>query len=142
MSDAIEKLQTAQAYAMSVRPAVGGFPVLAKVLHEAGVRANEWHLPSAQSIYLTDLGPVVRQGEPIASGLLDVPSFDRDAVIRALRVDQAGQSTFAEFLVAAWEAGVIRYVVDFDARQVTYYGWDGTDYVETYPDVDIPERVA
>ena len=71
-------------------------------LHQAGVHRNEWFLPAAQSFYLTDLGPVVRQRTPIATGSLDVPPFDRDALIRALRTDQAGMSTFAEFLAAAW----------------------------------------
>ena len=30
-------------------------------------------------------------------GTADVPRFDREALIRALRADQAGQSTFPEF---------------------------------------------
>ncbi len=137
MTTAIENLQSAQARAMSVRPKAGGFPVLAKVLHEAGVHRNEWFLPAAQSVYITDLGPVVRQGAPIASGLIDVPSFDRAALIRALRADQAGETTFPEFLNAAWRAGVVRYVADFDAREVTYYGWTSENYVESYPDVTI-----
>jgi uncharacterized protein YbcV (DUF1398 family) len=108
--------------------------VLAKVLHQAGVHRNEWFLPAAQSLYITDLGTVVQQGKPIATGSLDVPPFDRDALIRALRADQAGMSTFAEFLAAAWRAGVLRYVADFDAREVTYHGWNGGNYTESYPD--------
>jgi len=139
MTAATENLQSAQARAMSIRPKAGGFPVLAKVLHEAGVHRNEWFLPAAQSVYLTDLGPVVQQGPPIATGLLDVPPFDRDAVIRAIRADQAGTSTFPEFLEAAWRAGVLRYVADFDEREVTYYGWNGENYVESYPDPAIEQ---
>lgn len=50
MNKAIENLETAQRYAMSIRPSVGGFPVLAEVLRQAGVRMNEWHLPAAQSL--------------------------------------------------------------------------------------------
>jgi uncharacterized protein YbcV (DUF1398 family) len=137
MTTAIENLQSAQACAMSVRPEAGGFPVLAKVLHEAGVHRNEWLLPAAQSLYVTDLGPVVEQGTPVAVGSLDVPPFDREALIRALRADQAGKSTFPEFLEAAWRAGVLRYVADFDAREVTYHGWNGDSYVESYPDAAI-----
>ncbi len=41
MTTAIESLQYAQARAMSLRPKAGGFPVLAKVLHQAGVHRNE-----------------------------------------------------------------------------------------------------
>jgi uncharacterized protein YbcV (DUF1398 family) len=135
MTTATENLQIALERAISVRPKAGGFPVLAKVLHEAGVRRNEWFLPAAQSVYLTDLGPVVQQEASVAAGLADVPPFDRDTVIQAIRADQAGMSTFPEFLAAAWRAGVLRYVADFDAREVTYYGWDGANYVESYPDV-------
>ncbi|MEJ0014317.1 MAG: DUF1398 family protein [Actinomycetota bacterium] len=137
MSKAIENLITAQTRAMSIRPKVGGFPVLAKVLHEAGVRSNEWFLPSLQSIYLTDLGPVVQQGTPLATGLVDVVPFDREGVILAIRTDQAGKSTFPEFLNAIWRAGVVRYVANFDAREVTYFSWDDSKYVEAYPDVNI-----
>jgi uncharacterized protein YbcV (DUF1398 family) len=76
MTTAIENLHSAQARAMSIRPKAGGFPVLAKVLHLAGVHRNEWFLPAAQSVY----------------------------------------------------------VADFDAREVTYYGWNGESYLESYPD--------
>jgi len=50
-----------------------------------------------------------------------------------LRRDQAGETAFPEFLQASWKAGVVRYEVDFDARQVTYYGCHGESYVEAYP---------
>jgi uncharacterized protein YbcV (DUF1398 family) len=138
MTTATENLQSALARAMSVRPKAGGFPVLAKVLHDAGVHRNEWFLPAAQSLYFTDLGPVVQQGPPVATGLLDVPPFDQAALVRAIRADQAGMSTFPEFLNAAWQAGIVRYVADFDGRAVTYYGWTGENYVESYPDAAIP----
>ena len=83
MTTAIDNLQSAQAHATSIRPKAGGFPVLAKVLHQAGVDRNEWFLPAAQSVYVTGLGPVVQQGTPIATGSFGVPAFDRDALIRA-----------------------------------------------------------
>lgn len=130
---AIETLQAAFKRAMAIRPKVGGFPVLAEVLRQAGVRRNVWNLPSAESLYLTDEGPVVNQGTPLVAGFAEVPAFDRDALIRALRTDQAGESTFPEFLMASWKAGVVRYDVNFAARQVTYYGCQGESYVEAYP---------
>jgi uncharacterized protein YbcV (DUF1398 family) len=137
MSKAIETLQAAQKRAMAGRPKVGGFPYLAETLRRAGVKRNLWYLPSCQSVYLTDEGPVVTVGAPLVSGTADVPAFDRDALIRALRTDQAGKSTFPEFLMASWQAGVIRYDVDFNARTVTYYGCDGEEYVEGYPAADV-----
>jgi uncharacterized protein YbcV (DUF1398 family) len=63
--------------------------------------------------------------------------FDERALIQALRVDQAGESTFPEFLEASWRAGVIRYNVDLEARIVAYQGCNGEEYIEAYPAVSI-----
>lgn len=117
---------------MAIRPKVGGFPVLAEVLRRAGTRRNEWTLPSGQSLYETDLGAVVQAGPRVESSG-DVPTFDERALVAAIRSDQAGRSTFPEFLAAAWSAGVVRYVCDFDARTVTYFGLGDARYVEAYP---------
>src|SRR5271156_2694631 len=105
MSKAIENLQAAQKRAMDGRPKVGGFPYLAETLRRGGVTRNVWFLPSCQSLYLTSAGPVVTQGTPLSSGTVDVPAFNREALIKALRTDQAGDSTFMEFLAASWRAG-------------------------------------
>jgi uncharacterized protein YbcV (DUF1398 family) len=137
MSKAIETLQAAQQRAMAGRPTVGGFPYLAATLRRAGVNRNIWDLPSCQSIYLTSEGPVVMQGTPLLTGMADIPTFDRDALIRALRTDQAGNSTFPEFLLSTWKAGVVRYEVDLEARTVTYLGCHGEQYVESYPEVKV-----
>lgn len=137
MSKAIDNLHAAQQRAMAIRPKVGGFPYLAETLRRAGVSKNVWFLPACQSLYLTEYGPVVSQGTPLVSGTVDVPRFDRDALIAALRTDQAGKSTFPEFLAASWRAGVVRYDADFAARRVSYYGSQGEEYVEDYPAVEI-----
>lgn len=137
MGKAIEKLQAAQKQAMAIRPKVGGFPYLAETLRRAGVTRNVWSLPGCQSIFLTNDGPVVMQGEPLVSGTADIPAFDREGLIKALRTDQAGESTFPEFLAASWRAGVVRYEVDFAARTVSYYGCNGEEYVEAYSAVNI-----
>jgi len=136
MSKAIENLQAAQQRAVTGRPRVGGFPYLAETLKRAGVKRNIWFLPSCQSLYLTDDGPVVTQGTPLLSGTSDVPRFSREALISALRTDQAGNTTFREFLAASWNAGVVRYEVDFTARVVTYHGCEGEEYVESYPPIE------
>jgi uncharacterized protein YbcV (DUF1398 family) len=97
MSKAIETLQAAQKRAMAGRPKVGGFPYLAETLRRAGVTRNLWYLPSCQSLYLTEQGPLAMQGAPLISGTADVPAFDKDALIKALRTDQVGESTFPSF---------------------------------------------
>jgi len=137
MSTAIDNLEAALKHAMTIRPRAGGFPVLAETLRRAGVTKNIWSLPACQSLYLTNAGPVVMQGTPLVSGAVDVPVFDHEGLIRALRADQAGESTFPEFLAASWRAGVVRFDVDFTARTVSYYGCNGEEYVETFPTVEI-----
>lgn len=137
MSEAMAHLQAAQAQAMAVRPRVGGFPYLAETLRRAGVTRNVWQLPACQSLYLTERGAVLQQGTPLVSGMADVPGFDQPALIRALRTDQAGESSFPDFLQASWNAGVVRYEVDLLERQVTYYGCNGESYVEHYPAVSL-----
>src|ERR1700690_4538871 len=137
MSKAVENLQAAQKRGPDGRPKVGGFPYLAETLRRAGVTRNLWYLPACQSEYLTEDGPVVTLGTPLSSGTVDIPPFNREALIAALRTDQAGKSTFPEFLEASWRAGVVRYNVDFTARTVAYYGCNGEEYVEAYPAVGI-----
>ena len=77
------------------------------------------------------------QGAPLVSGAVDVPAFSEEALIKALRVDQAGESTFPEFLDATWRAGVVRYDVDLEGRTVTYQGCNGEEYIEAYPAVAV-----
>jgi uncharacterized protein YbcV (DUF1398 family) len=137
MSKAIENLNSAMKRAAAIRPKVGGFPYLAEVLRQAGVTRNVWSLPGCQSLFLTSAGPVVIQGAPLVSGAVDVPAFDQAALIKALRVDQAGGSTFPEFLEASWRAGVVRYDVDFASRTVAYFGCNGEEYIEDYGAMEI-----
>ncbi len=118
MSKAIDNLTEAMKFAGANRPRVGGFPYLAEVPRKAGVTRNVWSLPSCQSLFLTQEGPVVMRGVPLVNGAVDVPAFDEEALIKALRVDQAGESTFPAFLDASWRAGVVRYDVDLEVRTV------------------------
>lgn len=135
MSNAIQNLQEAMQRAEKIRPEAGGFPYLAETLRQAGAIRNLWELPSCQSIFQTDRGAVAMQATPLVSGMADVPAFDCAALIRALRADQAGETTFPQFLEASWKAGVVKYDVDFAARTVSYYGVNGEVYVEEYPAV-------
>jgi uncharacterized protein YbcV (DUF1398 family) len=137
MSKAVDNLMEAMKSAEMSRPRVGGFPHLAEFLRKAGVTRNIWSLPSGQSLFLTEHGPVVMQGAPLVTGAVDVPAFDEKALIRALRLDQAGDSSFPEFLEATWRSGVVRYDVAFEARTVAYQGCHGEEYIEAYPPVTV-----
>jgi len=137
VSKAVDNLTEAMTVAEAGRPRVGGFPYLAEVLRKAGVTRNVWSLPSCQSLFLTKDGPVIMQGAPLVTGAVDVPAFDGAALIEALRVDQAGESTFPEFLNASWRAGVVRYDVDLEVRTVAYQGCNGEEYKENYSAVTV-----
>lgn len=120
------------------RPAVGGFPVLAESLHAAGVDAVHCDVASMTTLYRTGHGAVVDQQAPLVAGLSRVADFDRDAV-GAIRRDQLGQSTYPEFMLDIWHAGVVAYDIDLAARTCTYLGLDPTIdmYVEDYPAVTL-----
>jgi uncharacterized protein YbcV (DUF1398 family) len=137
MSILTDTVHDAQRKAGEIRPAVGGFPALAEVLRQAGIHRNARTLPAGQSVYVTDTGAVVEPAVSLVSEMSDVPAFDRDAVIDAIRADQVGHTTFPEFLAAIWAAGVTSYVVDLDQRTVTYAGIDNATYVESYAAVEI-----
>jgi uncharacterized protein YbcV (DUF1398 family) len=137
-NSAVERLQAAFARAAAIRPAVGGFPVLAEVLRAAGVERNEWHLPAAQSRYdMRDGTVLIQQLTPLTDGITVVPAFNRDELIRVLRADQAGETAFRAFLEGSWRAGVVRYVVEFDEHRVLYYGGTGDVYEESYSPIDV-----
>ena len=140
MNKAVDNLIEAQKFAISIRPKIGGFPYLAEALRAAGVTKNLWSLPSCQSVYFTKLGTVVQQGTPLIAGTSSIAPFNQEALIKALRIDQAGQGTFPEFLKHSWEAGVISYEVDFENRTVTYYGSNRESYVEEYPAVKLNNK--
>ncbi|MEU6299560.1 DUF1398 family protein [Streptomyces erythrochromogenes] len=133
--DAISHLQAALERGAAVRPKVGGFPHLAESLREAGVSHCRMAVPSNAFLYLTGHGNVVVQGEPLVTGFAVAPPFDRAGLIAALRADQAGETTFPEFVRGCWNAGVVWYDVDTAARTCTYYGADGESYTEDYPAV-------
>lgn len=135
MSKLSDRLIEAQKHAMAVRPKIGGFPVLAEILRQAGVQKNRWTLPACQSVYVMKEGSVVQQGTPLVTGVHEIPSFDRNALIAAIRTDQEGRSTFPEFLQSAWKAGVVEYEADFVGRRVVYFGLSGECYAEDYPAV-------
>ncbi|MDG4669086.1 DUF1398 family protein [Mycobacterium sp. 236(2023)] len=137
MSESVSNVERALREAAANRTVRQGFPYLAETLRQAGVRRNVWHLPAMQATYYTDLGPVVSQGSPLISGFAEVPAFDADRLVAALRADQAGNTTFPEFVAAAWQAGVVRYVVDLKMRTCVYYGHSGASYTETYPAVSL-----
>jgi uncharacterized protein YbcV (DUF1398 family) len=137
MSTLTDSVQSAQRKAARIRPKVGGFPVLAEVLRQAGIHRHERTLPAGQSVYVTDRGVVVEPAVSLVSEMSEVPAFDRDALVGAIRADQAGETGFPEFLAAICAAGVTGYVADFDRRTVSYRGIDNATYVESYPAVEI-----
>ena len=97
MSKVIDDLTQAQKHAMSIRPKIGGFPVLAEVLRQAGAKMNRWSLPSCQSVYIMNDSSIVQQGTPLIAGTHEVPLFDREALIAAIRTDQKERAPSLSF---------------------------------------------
>lgn len=135
--NALGAIQRAMKRAEAGRPKIGGFPYLAECLRQAGATRNVWHLPSCQSLFYTDKGTVVIQGLPLVTGFADVPPYSESALITAIRRDQAGETTFGEFLTGTWKAGIVSYEVDFINRTVEYVGALGESYLEEYPSVEV-----
>ena len=137
MSTAKERIEKSYKWAAGNCPKVNGYPYLAEALRQAGVVRYVYNLPSNQCIFFTKDGNVVNQSESTASGLHEVPKFNKEAFIKVLRISQAGDSTFPEFLKNSWKSGVINYEADLIARTVTYYGAEGESYIEEYPKVEV-----
>jgi uncharacterized protein YbcV (DUF1398 family) len=113
------------------------FRTLPKHFGARASHATSGCYPPARASTLQRTDPFAAQGTPLVGGTVDVSPFNRDALIAALRTDQAGNSSFQEFLAASWRAGVVRSDVDFAARKVTYYGCNGEEYIGDYPAVDV-----
>lgn len=136
--DLVAVVRDARLHGMRIRPLVGGFPHLAEALRRAGIDRLEFVVPSMTTVYVTDRGAVLEQGEPLATGDALVAGFDEHALVAALRADQQGRSTFPEFVAAAWRAGVVSWTVDLAARTCTYRSGSGREtYVESYPAIGI-----
>ena len=141
-NDLVASVRSALARAGAVRPKVNGFPYFAEALREAAITAIETSIAAGGSVYHLTGGSVAQPFEPIAETAVAVPNWDETALIAAIRADQAGRSTFPEFLRAAWNAGVIGYRVDLTERTCTYAGTATRTYVETYPAVTLTDRAA
>jgi len=131
----VETVQQAQRRGAAARPRVNGFPYYAEALRVAGITAVETSVATGGSIYHLADGAVAQTSDPIAGSVSAVPDWDEAALIAAIRADQAGQTTFADFLADSWKAGVIRFRVDLTDHTCTYFGAAGHRYVEAFPTV-------
>jgi uncharacterized protein YbcV (DUF1398 family) len=131
MSAPTDTVREALVQGAAIRPRVGGFPYLAECLRRAEVRHVDVALPTASAVYVLPTGVVLKQGAELEV----VAPFDEAALIAAIRADQAGQTTYEQFVASSWAAGVVAYQVDLDVRTCTYRGARGEQYVEHYPAV-------
>lgn len=138
----VETITRAQERGAAIRPTAGGFPYLAESLRRAGVTRITVTVPSWTTVLATARGSVVQQGTPMTAATTEVPPFDLDAFVAALRANQEGHNTYPEWMEATWRAGVVWYEVDLAARTCTYHSPAGDTYVEDYPAVDITPAPA
>lgn len=59
--------------------------------------------------------------------------FSAEAVSAAIRVSQARQITYPEFLVRIAAAGVVYYTVHLQGRKAIYFGRHGDSFTEPFP---------
>jgi Protein of unknown function (DUF1398) len=137
MSKAIENLETAFQRAMAIRLKVGGSRTWPRPCDWQALRAISGSFARMSELVFDGIWAGRDDWYSLASGAVDVPVFNREALIAALRTDHAGNSTFPEFLAASRRAGVVRYDVDFAARTVAYYGVNGEEHIEAYPAVEV-----
>lgn len=135
----LERLKNAMNRLERVKPETGSFPYLAECLRQEGFVKNSWHLPSGDSFYFSGEEVLVVPGKALIDQATPCPAFSEEKLIKALRADQAGQTTFTEFLMATWESGIVNYEVNFRERTVTYYGSNNEEYKEAYPEVELNE---
>jgi len=95
-------------------------------------------VPANAFLCLAEHGDVVVQGEPLVTGFVAAPQCDQVALIGALRADQAGETTFPEFVLGCWNAGIVWYDVDTAARTCAYCGANGESCIDEYPSVTLP----
>lgn len=131
MSSLTTHLQKALDVAQDARPPVNGFPHFAEALRQAGISRIETSIATGGSIYHLHDAAVVQQFPAPAQSMAEIPNWDEPALITAIRADQAGRSTFPDFLRGAWDAGVIGFTVDLTARTCTYRGTTDS-YLEHY----------
>lgn len=133
----LNNLKKAMNKAENIQPKVGGFPYLAECLREEGFIKNIWYLPSYDSFYFSRNSSVVIPGKSLIEDVTVYPPYSKSALLNTLRTDQAGQTSFPNFLMNTWRSGVVKYEVNFIDRYVIYYGANGEKYKETYPIVEI-----
>lgn len=113
------------------------------VPRQARVRTNAFDVACGSALYRTDADAVVQYGTRLRTGTAAVAPFGPDALVEAIRADQAGETTFPEFFESIGNAGVVRYDVDPEAPTCTYQGANRGSNVERYPAVGLPvERTS
>jgi uncharacterized protein YbcV (DUF1398 family) len=134
-TDFIGILQQAQQRAAAARPKVNGFPHYAETLRIAGITAIETSIATGGTVYHLSGGAVAESFGPIVEFAEVVPAWDEASLVAAIRADQAGRTSFPEFLRSSWNAGVIHFRVGLNERTCTYFGTASNHYVEKYPAV-------
>ncbi|MDB1717979.1 DUF1398 family protein [Enterococcus entomosocium] len=134
-----DRLKNAMSRSLRVQPQIGSFPYLAECLRLEGFSKNTWYLPSGDSFYFSKEDSLVIPGKSLIEQVSSCPSFSKEKLIKALRADQVGQTTFEEFLMETWKSGIVKYEVNFIEREVIYFGANGEEYKEAYPEVTINE---
>jgi len=121
-----EKLQDAFASAQN-------YPDLAARLAAAGVLSYTVDVASKITLYRFENG-VIHLSEKTDAPVAISPQFDKGAVVKAIRDNQEGRTTYPEFMQGMANSGVIFYEATLNGEnpRVTYIGIGGF-YEEVIP---------
>jgi uncharacterized protein YbcV (DUF1398 family) len=111
------------------------YPVLARMLREAGIRRYEVDVPSHTAVYQGVGEPLTIKGPEIATPGAAAAPFHREGLREVILANQRKEIDYDKFLERIWRSGVTRYDVDLEARTITYRGQGGEAYEERIPDV-------
>lgn len=108
------------------------FPDVIGILSGAGVESYYADLIRGEDVFYmpdgqTHVEPMQHSGWKVAG------SFSQEALIKALRLVQADEIRYPEFLKQATSAGTAGYRVFLTGRKVIYFGRKGEFHVENFP---------
>jgi uncharacterized protein YbcV (DUF1398 family) len=101
-------------------------------LIEVGVEAYQADYRARRTTYYLPSGET--HSVELHAPALDIPAqFTVPALQDAIRGSQRGEVKYPEFLQRSMSAGCAGYIVFISGRHVLYFGRDGTQHIERFP---------
>jgi uncharacterized protein YbcV (DUF1398 family) len=109
------------------------FGEIVGTLVEAGVEAYHADYRARRTTYYLPSGET--HSVELHAPALDIPAqFTVQGLKDAILGSQRGEVQYPEFLERSMSAGCVGYIVFISGRHVLYFGRDGTQHIERFPD--------